>query len=321
MTLQSVFEEDRERLLSCISKVDREMAVRELQSELDRILVTFNDLEKDETVQETVSAMMQTARSAVMLLDTEGTARIYERTPYGTDRKAQAANSAYIEERSVRDRRSFSRNFRVWLLPAVGILCMIWTVFSAAPLLGTEDGKSFLSVLLGILITAGTMFAAGKDLKTNSASGRGELYAETTVDPEKACRSLLSVILTMDQVVDTLRTSRKLQKRRELSTEGVQADPAELELMAQLLEDAYSRMDEEEQAQELCMQLKYYLHQKEIEVVDYEKRAGSLESAGEREALLHEAWFDMIPAYQPGTLRPALVRNGILLKKGLASNG
>ena len=35
----------------------------------------------------------------------------------------------------------------------------------------------------------------------------------------------------------------------------------------------------------------------------------------------HAAWFDMMPSFKEGTLRPALTKDGTLLKKGLASGG
>ena len=51
--------------------------------------------------------------------------------------------------------------------------------------------------------------------------------------------------------------------------------------------------------------VKYYLHRHDIEAVDYSEKT--------------ESYFDVMPSSRPGTLRPALVRNGKLLKKGLAA--
>ena len=51
--------------------------------------------------------------------------------------------------------------------------------------------------------------------------------------------------------------------------------------------------------------MKYYLHRHDIEAVDYSEKT--------------ESYFDVMPSSRPGTLRPALVRNGKLLKKGLAA--
>ena len=54
----------------------------------------------------------------------------------------------------------------------------------------------------------------------------------------------------------------------------------------------------------------FYLHRKNIDVVDW-----TPDTAGQG------AWFDMMPAYDSGTFRPALIADGTLLKKGMASAG
>ena len=53
--------------------------------------------------------------------------------------------------------------------------------------------------------------------------------------------------------------------------------------------------------------IKYYLHKQQIEVVDYSKDTAQ--------------YFDLMPGTQSGTIRPALVADGVLLKKGLAQTG
>ena len=91
-------------------------------------------------------------------------------------------------------------------------------------------------------------------------------------------------------------------------------DPAELELLFRLLEDAYGRRGEDEQAEEEISQIRFYLHRKGIEAVDWNGDADGQNGAEGR-----GGWFDMMPAFKSGTIRPALVSDGKLLKKGLAS--
>lgn len=79
----------------------------------------------------------------------------------------------------------------------------------------------------------------------------------------------------------------------------------ELELYAGLLEAHASR--DAEYALEKLSDVRYYLHQKDVDVVDY--------SAD------HESWFDLLPAEEAGTIRPALAKGGKLLVKGLAAEG
>ena len=76
----------------------------------------------------------------------------------------------------------------------------------------------------------------------------------------------------------------------------------DLSLMGELLEASYSR--DGEYALDKLNQLKFRLHQEGIETVDYSPE--------------NENWFDRLPSSQSTTIRPALVFNGQLLKKGLA---
>ena len=50
--------------------------------------------------------------------------------------------------------------------------------------------------------------------------------------------------------------------------------------------------------------IRYYLHRKQVQTVEL--------GGGKRE------WFELLPGKQEMTLRPALVRDGTLIRKGLA---
>ena len=60
-------------------------------------------------------------------------------------------------------------------------------------------------------------------------------------------------------------------------------------------------------ALEKIEQIKYFLHKQQIEVVDYNSDTAK--------------YFDLMPGVNAATIRPALVAQGGLLKKGLASTG
>ena len=57
-------------------------------------------------------------------------------------------------------------------------------------------------------------------------------------------------------------------------------------------------------ALETISAVRYYLHRKQVDTVDY--------GGGKRE------WFELLPGRQGMTLRPALTRDGALIRKGLA---
>ena len=157
------------------------------------------------------------------------------------------------------------------------------------------------------LLSVVALFFAGMLLRHRKAAPKETLHAETKVDGTKEYTHLLSVILVMDKCLEDVRNAEK-QAQRERSKELASAmDPAELELLSQLLEDAYGRKGTDEQADEAISQIRFYLHQKDIDVVDF---TGNSEQSG---------WFDMMPAFKSGTIRPALAAAGKLLKKGMAS--
>ena len=106
-----------------------------------------------------------------------------------------------------------------------------------------------------------------------------------------------------------------------LKKQAAAADPAELELLSRLLEDAYGRRGEDELADEEIGQIKFYLHRKNIDVVDWTDNTGKRGGKEDSDSAARTGWFDMIPAFTAGTIRPALVADGRLLKKGLASEG
>ena len=58
--------------------------------------------------------------------------------------------------------------------------------------------------------------------------------------------------------------------------------------------------------QDCINEARFYLHGKHIEVLDYSED--------------NKVWFDRIPSSEQGTLRPALVSDGHVLMRGLASS-
>ena len=59
-------------------------------------------------------------------------------------------------------------------------------------------------------------------------------------------------------------------------------------------------------AGEMAESIRFYLHGAGLETADFEPG--------------REAWFEFLPARRAGTIRPALMRGGRLVKKGLAAS-
>ena len=311
MTLQSIFEQDREHLMSAVIGADTVSVIRVLNSELDRMLYTFNDQEESARVREAASSMMQTAKAACSLVDSAGEINIYGRIDYG---------------KAAPGKKKMSK----WggLLLLIGLIGAIVTVIgiqllATSAAAGSADWQSaglpprFLLAAVPLLTVIAFFFAGMLNRKKEPS--HQALHAETKIDASKLYTNLLSVILVIDKCLGDIRNSERLAEKERAREQISAMDPAELELLSQLLEDAYGRRSEDEQAEEEISQIRFYLHRKNIEVVDWNGDTGTHNDNGGAESGERHGWFDMMPAYKSGTIRPALVSDGKLLKKGMAS--
>ena len=305
MTFQGIFEQNREHLMSAVSGTDTVSVIRVLNSELDRMLYTFNDQEESARVREAASSMIQTAKAACSLVDSAGETNIYGRIDYGKTAPA----------------RKMSKLGGLLLL--VGLVGALVTLVGIQMLANSAAKGSaglpprYLLAVIPLLTIIASFFAGM--LSRKKETSHEALHAETKIDASKLYNYLLSVILVIDKCLEDVRNSDK-QAERERTREQVSAmDPAELELLSQLLEDAYGRRGGDGQAEEEISQIRFYLHRKNIDVVDWTQDVRKQRGKEEAGALDNRGWFDMIPAYKSGAIRPALVADGKLLKKGMAS--
>ncbi len=312
MTLQTLFDEDKERLIASLSGADKAAVIKEVQNELDRVLFAFNNQEDNASIREAANAMVQTAKAAASLADTAGVTRIYGRTEYGVS--ASAGNGSDVPTKG-----KLPKKF--WILLALGIVAALpyfYVVYQLVSNLGSEAVWTvfFATPPAAMLL----LFLAGLVMRREEFKKEEKLHAETLTDPMKVWHNLRGVILVIDKQLEEMRTFAVVQEKRELARAAENADTASVELMAQLLEDAYGMRsafkdtEAAEQAGEMISRIRYFLHMRHIETLDYQEE----QAAGDRDS---RSWFDMIPAYESGTLRPALVSEGKLLKKGLASAG
>ena len=307
MTLQAIFEQNKERLISALSGGDAASAIRAMNAELDRILYAFNDQEESAPVREAAGSMMQTAKAACSLVDSAGEASIYGRTEYGREAPAKGRVS----------KLGLVLLILGAIAAAVTVVGAQLLASSAASGWGDWQSAGLPSrwVLAGVpLLAAAAFLFAGMLLRRRKAPSKETLYAETKIDAEKVCHRLLSVILVMDKRLEEVRNAARQEEKARQKEQVSAMDPAELELLSRLLEDAYGRRGEDGEADEEIAQIRFYLHRKGIDVVDWTSEAEGGGTAG-------SGWFDMMPAFSAGTLRPALAADGVLLKKGMASAG
>ena len=166
MTLQTLFEQNKERLMSAVSGADAASAVRAMNAELDRILYTFNDQEEDARVRAAADSMIQTAKAACSLADCAGEAKIYGRTEYGNTSP---------------DKKRVSKGGL--LLLALGLIAAAVTVAGALLLASSASpdsgGLPPRWVLAGVpLLASAALFFAGMLLRGGKGAAKETLHAE-----------------------------------------------------------------------------------------------------------------------------------------------
>ena len=181
--------------------------------------------------------------------------------------------------------------------------------WSKTTILSFAGGIIFLAgALLGLAVSAGSGLSLSKALETGSSSGNsGEAQVEIRVNPDKVWSCLRTTVLAIDKNLQEAADVVSYEKNRLSASIGNGITPEEADLFSAILESAYSQKNDDPDnasALETISAVRYYLHRKQVDTVDY--------GGGKRE------WFELLPGRQGMTLRPALTRDGALIRKGLA---
>ena len=289
-SFQALLEQDKERFLSLLSKNTSTVAIiKDVEAEFDRLLYSFNNESENDAVKDAARQMIQTAKSTASFIDTSGETKLWKKTAYGA--------------KPEKGKRSFF--FWLLLLLSVCALCGYSVYLYYLVHMQFKTIYDFLPFLL-LLPVAFFFFLSGLTSKRKAVEEKTDLEAEVSTDIQKVYRSVLSAVLVIDRNLEDIRTEERIQLRKQMKEHKDSLDKEEIDLLAHILESAYSTKQDESSV-EMISQIKYYLHNKKIEVIDYSDE--------------NSAWFDFIPAYDEGTIRPAFVIEGILIKKGLASGG
>ena len=289
MAMLDYLEQDREQLSESLRQAGTaEKAAEVLHKELDYLLLRHNEQCSVPAERDAAAYMVQSLQLAVPFVDTVGETRVWERTD-----NARKQTAGKISK--------WQTAFLVGM-----VICL-------AGVLGISIGQmkqiSFSGVLFLLVFMAGGMscaFFLGKSMgKTPGKSEARQQQVEVRPDTEKIVRQLRTAVMTIDRTL--LEVGRETAIDQSMSqAEAVHTgDPAEWELFSGLLEALYSK--DGEYALDQCGKIRHYLHQRGVETVEYSEET--------------KAMFDVLPSMEAGTIRPALVSGGKLLKKGLASMG
>ena len=287
-TMQALLEKDKERFLHNMdgAKSSAE-SVRTVEEQLGRILSAYNEEEENERVKNTAAILIESLSSSAGLLDCDGESTIWSKSEYrpGISKPKRSGWFAFF----------FLLGFLLLLAAGAGL---VYFTDSFPPSNEMIIGLSAAAVASLFLFLAGILSAKKKE------ENRQELYAETIPDSEKTYHILLNSVLTMDRILERVRNEDILENRKALLDERENLKKEDIRLYSELLESAYAESDSE-YARQIISEVKFYLHQKKIEVVDYD---------GD-----NRDFFELMPSEVSATIRPALVIGNEVLRKGLAA--
>ncbi len=281
MTTRDLLEQDKESLLRRLSGADTpQTAVTALDDELGRILLKYSETAPSPRVGAEARYALSTARAALSLVDSAGEIKTWEET---TPQKV-------------------SPSFLPLLLGGVAAL------IAAGLLLSLNPGA--LAVFAWLLMAGGgiCLFYAGLKLSHRKEAPDRKVRMETRLDGDKIYHALLGTLTVIDSNLEDAHLAEAAEEEPPLPGEEVKsAIPAdELALMGNLLMSAYASRGEAG-ADEIIGDIRFYLHKKGIEVVDYTPETSR--------------YFSRMPSKNKGTLSPALIQDGAVLVKGLAAAG
>lgn len=299
MAMIDYLEKDKDKLIAGLTEAKTpEKAGRILEEELDRLLVRYNEQCSSDRGRESSAYMLQTARAAVPMLGATGEPRVWE-SNLASGKGDGAVHAAPVPLKS-----------RILLLAGIvcGVISVVLPLGVSSLLHIAALPASIVFMICGLL----GMYGAGyfRSGPAPSAKIERKQMVEVPVDAGKIYRVLRAIVLSVDQTLSDIRASEEWDNTHgtnpALPGGSGEPDPAELALFSELLEAACT--GDGEYALEKIEGIRFYLHRRQIEVVDY-----SQDTAG---------MFDVMPSKtHSSTIRPALVYQGRLLRKGLATEG
>ena len=298
MTIREFLEQDKERLLSRLSATDKaDESIRIMEDEMDRILLKAGEEWKDKRV-DVLQSMLTTAKAALPVLDSTGEVKVYDRRE---------------------NRGSGARKKKGFLMLLFGLL-FAGVSFTVGAAVRPESLQVLFYALMGVMQAGGLVSAAvgGGLLGKGRDNREKDQIFNVTLDADKIYHHMSLLGSAMDQQLE-----ETLALPAPADTDAAETDAAsssgidknQLQLFSNILEAAYAE-ENSEFASEIAEEVKYYLHQAGIEALDM-KAAKKAETEKEGWMTSAERYFDKMPGTESKTLRPALVKDGKVLVKGL----
>ncbi len=203
-------------------------------------------------------------------------------------------------EVKVWEHRAADKGLRITPLSLVFLILGCAACLAAAGLMLYHD----MPPLLALLPLAGGLLLAfaGVRIHKDKTGAVTERRSEVTTDWEKVYRTIHTAALVMDQSLEEAAASERWEARRR-EGDAPALSEAETELMAGLLEAEGS--GDGEYALERLGAVRHYLRERGVETVDFDDK--------------NARYFDCMPGTQRATLCPALLCDGKVLRRGMAT--
>ena len=291
MKMTEILEKDKDKLLTELSNAaSAEKAVKVLENETDKLLLRYNEQCQSERARDSAAYIMQAVRLAVPMIDSTGRTKVWE----------------HEQKKEKSDKKILPVTLLIIAGAALAVFGMVPLILAG---IASSDAVTYreLGTRLGAVVAGlAALYAAGRLSGGGGGKTSREHHVEIHIDADKVYRYFRTVILSVDQSLEEVTARERWDNREQAgSIEGRPVTTPELDLFADLIAASYS--GDPEFALEKIDEIKYFLHKQQIEVVDYSDS--------------NKQFFDMMPGSQAGTIRPALIADGTLLKKGLASAG
>lgn len=294
MKMTDILEKDKDKLLTELSAAGTaEKAVHVLENEIDKLLLKHNEYCETDRERESAAFMMQAVRLSLPLMDSNGKIKVWE-----SGQKTEEDTGG-----------SFKLSFLILLLAGLALCVFGFGQLIFEAYIGAEETARDQVLLHGGASVVGLIalyFSGYMYSRPKKVTGKKEYQVDIRIDADRVYRSFRTAILSVDQSLEEICAAERWKTREKAgSIDGRTVTQSELDLFSELLAAAYS--GDPEYALEKIEQIKYFLHRQQIEVVDYTKE--------------NEKYFDLMPGSKAATIRPAMIAQGGLLKKGLASTG
>lgn len=286
--LLELYEADRETVTENLSHArSPEIAVTTMQKALDRVLYRYTELCRDRAARAQAQCVLQSIKNSLPLLLAVNDSRRWERTDGRADKHSLPLAGI--------------------VLAAVGfVLLLVGILIADYSGDHTLAASTLLLPLLGIvcLLLGGVMIVKKPHLPSAQNS---EWRVEYLIEPAAVYQTVRGALLAADKSLEDMFAQAEAERECGAERGSSPLSPDETELFVSLLESVYVRRGmADNDAEELLSNIRYYLHRRGITLEDYTKE--------------HEAWFELLPARKAGTMRPAMIAGGKLIKKGLASD-